>query len=200
MTAPSPYATAVAVRAWWAPLFDNATTYPSAMLEGLVERFEGVAERARGVAYVRREREIATTATLPYCVLIPDAPVDVEVTAVSVNGTALTAGELADLYPVGVDRLLSNGPWGIGDRLVIAYTVGFEEPTASILHGGMEFVRFHALARVNAQPRNVISYTDDSGYTFRESTADWKAGRYTGIRVVDDAINEEHDYRLPGIA
>lgn len=189
------YVTAAEIRAEF-DVLASTTTYPSTMLDGFVARFESVAERARGVAYRRRTGTVSKRARAYRTTTVPWVQ-DVTIDALSVNEAAFSAEALANLYPVDDEGVLGGGSWCPGDRLVIEATHGFTAPPEGIVDACMEFVRFHALARVNAQPRNVISYTDDSGYTFRESTADWKAGRYTGIRVVDDAINAETDYRLP---
>jgi hypothetical protein len=84
--------------------------------------------------------------------------------------------------------------------VVVTYTHGFSETPPAVLRACREFVRAKALQYTGNQPRNALSYTDDNGYSYRESTADWNAGRPTGLMVVDDALNSLDDYRTPGVA
>lgn len=198
MPAPDPYTTAAAVRAWWSPLFDDETKYPDAMVSRLVGIFEQGCERARGVAWRRREATLRKTAT-QYGWTTVSRAVDPTVVSASVNGTALSDDAVAALYPITDDLVLGNGPWCPGDRLELVVEHGFTEPNDTCTEALMEFLRFKLLAVVNAQPRNTISYTDDSGYTFRESTASWADRRYTGIRAVDDLLNMLPDYTAGGI-
>lgn len=194
---PDPYLTAAEVRTAW-PILANTTTHPSSEIEALVEEFETIAERARGVAYRVRTATWSGRAVGSGSITLPHPKV-VAVSAVSVDATALTAEQLADLDPVDGESLLNGGTWARGQQLVVTYTHGFTEPPPAILRACKEFVRAKRLAATSNQPRNILSYQDpDTGYSYRESTANWPAGRYTGLMVVDDAINSVEDYRIPG--
>jgi hypothetical protein len=179
-------------------LLEDAERFHDDLLDDLVSEFESLAERYRGVAYEPR----TATATIQVnrsteVVQLPNVKVSA-VSAASVDGTALTVDQLADLVTWEVEGRVE---WTTGwsGRVVVTYTHGFTEPPPAVLRACREFVRSKALQHTGNQPRNAISYTDESGFSYRESTADWNAGRPTGLMVVDDALNSLDDYRTPGI-
>ena len=156
-------------------------------------------ERALGEAFRRREATERTIATRSGSVRL-DHAVDPVVTAATVNEVALTTDQVEALRQAGPGPVITGGPWVPGDELVLTVTHGHEEPPAGGVRICGEFVRAKALATVGNLPRNTISYQDaESGTTFRESTAHWAAGRYTGLRVVDDWINAQRTRRWPGM-
>lgn len=178
-------------------LLEDAERFHDDLLDDLVSEFESLAERYRGVAYESRE----ATATLPgargVSLVLPHSKVT-DVSAVSTDGTAFTSDDLDDMT-VWEEQGILERVSGWSGRVVVTYTHGFTEPPPAVLRACREFVRSKALQHTGNQPRNAISYTDESGFSYRESTADWNAGRPTGLMVVDDALNSLDDYRTPGI-
>lgn len=191
-----PYYTPVEIRALVPPVRDEGK-YSDALIEALVAEFEELAERARGVAYRHRE----ATATLHprgWCRLLLGHVVIEELTSVTVDDVAWTTEQVDGIE---VDSAVGSisAHWS-GRTVVVEYVHGYEVPPAAILRACREFVRGRAIESQGNAPRNAISWQDDSGFSYRDGTADWSAGRYTGLRVVDDAINTVTDYRVPGVA
>lgn len=168
------------------------------LIEGLVAEYEELAERARGVAYRHREATFTTGMVSGCPILLPHVQI-VSIDSVTVDGVPWTTEQVEALsFDAGTGAIDVDAWWG--RRAVITYTHGFGTPPPAILRGCREFVRARALAEKANAPRNAISWQDDSGWSYRTSTADWNAGRYTGLMVVDDAINSVTDYRVPGLA
>ncbi|WCO67878.1 hypothetical protein PO878_03960 [Iamia majanohamensis] len=166
------------------------------LIEELVAEFQGIAEEYRGVAYVPR------TATDVFPRASTDAllltwPQVTAVTGVTVDGTSLTVDELADVTTETWGRLYRPVGWH-GD-ITVTYTHGLAETPPAVTRACREFVRAKVLEQTGNGPRNVTSYQDDSGWSYRESTPDWAAGRPTGLQVVDAALNSLPDHRVPGV-
>lgn len=191
-----PYYSVDALRHLVRPVAD-AGTHVDELIAGLIAEYEGLAERARGVAY--RHREATFTTQPDRCsILLPHLQI-VSIDSVSIDGEAWTTEQVEAVTFDGAIGMVDAGSWW-GTRATIGYTHGLEAPPPAILRGCREFVRARALAEMANAPRNAISWQDESGWSYRTSTADWDAGRYTGLMVVDDAINSATDYRIPGIA
>lgn len=198
----APYLVPADVRAMY-PVFagdDALVKYPDAAMVRKIARFESMAERARGTAY--RRREATERITIDDCDAILLAHVNVaEITAIS-----FSSGDAPDVADVeidddGISLLLPSGRWPGGRRATITYLHGHEAPPQCILDGAALFVRCELAANASAAPENVIAWTDQAtGYSFREGTADWGAGRYCKWIGVNDAINEAPDEREPGFA
>ena len=191
-----PYYTPAEIRSLVAPIADSGK-YSNELLEALIADYEELAERARGVAY--RHREASATLLAPQCRTTLPHVMLVSIDAVTVDGDAWDSGQLDEITVIGPMGMIEAN-WTNGLVVDVAYTHGYAEPPSSILRGCREFVRSRAIESQGNAPRNVISWQDDSGYSYREGTADWGAGRYTGLRVVDDAINTATDFRVPGVA
>lgn len=69
------------------------------------------------------------------------------------------------------------------------YTHGLDAPDAVITRACVEYVRAAGLEFLSKKPRNTTGYTDDSGFSFRESTPDKQQRRWTGFIAVDRLIN-----------
>jgi hypothetical protein len=171
---------------------------PDDLLEAFVAEFEALAERYRGVAYEPREATVTLPGACGMSLALPNVLVT-EVSAVSTDGTDFTQDDL-DAMTVWSEMGILERVDGWPGPVVVTYTHGFASPPPAVLRACREFVRAKALQYTGNQPRNALSYTDDNGFSYRESTADWNAGRPTGLMVVDDALNSLDDYRTPGIA
>ena len=190
-----PYYTVAELRTLVRPISDDGK-YPDALISALIADYEELAERARGVAY--RHREATTTLLAPACrTTLPHVSV-VSVDSVTVDGVEWTTEQVEEIKVVGALGVI-EAHWTGGLVVDVAYTHGYETPGPSILRGCREFVRARAIESQGNAPRNAISWSDDSGFSYRDGTADWNAGRYTGLRVVDDAINTATDHRVPGV-
>ena len=108
---------------------------------------------------------------------------------VRVEGAALPAGSLAALSlrkgPGVVARLYVPN----GSLVEVDYTHGMDAPDAVITRACVEYVRAAGLEFLSKKPRNTTGYTDDSGFSFRESTPDKQQRRWTGFIAVDRLIN-----------
>ena len=180
------------------PLLDNVERFPDALIDSLVEEFEGLAERFRGVAYEPREVSVMLPGVVGVSLVLPHRLVSA-VSAGSVAGTAFTQDDMNDLT-IWPDMGVVERSAGWDGPVALTYTHGFAEPPAGLLRACREYVRAKALEHTGNQPRNAISYTDDSGYSYRESTADWAAGRPTGLLVVDAILGQLEDYRSLTVA
>lgn len=197
MTAPDPYTTPDDLRTAW-PVLDDADRFSDELLAELVAECERVFERARGVFYRRREVTEVRRARQVGRLQLAN-PVDVEVSAVSVNGTALDVDGLAALDEVGVDLVLAGGSWAPGDLVSVTYTSGFSElPAGGVLRCG-EYVRAKALEATSNAPRMSLYEQGADGTPLRLSTASWPDDRFTGIITVDDWLRAQPDYRVPGV-
>jgi len=175
----------------------DAGRHSDELIAELIAEYEDIAERARGVAY--RHREATFTTRPDRCsILLPHLQI-VSIDSVSIDGEAWTTEQVEAITFDGSLGMVDAGGWW-GSRATIGYTHGLDAPPPAILRGCREFARARALAEKANAPRNAISWQDDSGWSYRTSTADWAAGRYTGIMAVDDAINSVTDYRVPGLA
>ncbi len=190
-----PYYTVAEIRTLVRPLSDDGK-YPDTLIEALIAEFEELAERARGVAYRHREATATLLApagrtTLPHVMLV-------SVDSVTVDGTEWTTEQVEEITVIGALGVI-EAHWTGGLVVDVAYTHGYETPGPSILRGCREFVRARAIETQGNAPRNTSGYSDDSGREYRFERADWNAGKYTGLTVVDDAINTATDHRVPGL-
>lgn len=155
--------------------------------------FELVCERARGVAFVPRLAVEEFGPSDRSTVLLGEARPR-ELVAVWVGGTSVDVADY-DLSPSGV---VSGSFFG---RTRIAYTHGYDEPPGALVVACRDYVRSKLLADTSDQQRNVLSFTDRvSGETYRYGSADWAAGRWTGLTAVDELIASVPDERIPGVA
>lgn len=191
------YLTASQVRSR-VPALTNSTTYPDSELENLVAEFTEIAERYRNVAF---ETRTVTGEVITY----PNASTQLthfpiqSITSASVDGTALTAAELAALTIDKPAGLVTGGPWVGSKQLTITYTHGIATPPETLLRACAEYVRSVAFSARSGQSRDVIAQSMDGSYT-RYSTPDWSRGRPTGYLEVDRLLNSLTSYLTPGVA
>lgn len=172
------------------------------VLDDLVAEFADLAERYRGVAFVSRTTTESVRGSDRVRLLLPDVEVSA-VSAVSVDGSAFTGDELADLVvESAVGAVVGASVWSSCSIYVVTYDHGLSVTPPAVRRACAEWVRAKAGDfGVPEAPRNAISYQDPAtGWSYRESTADWGAGRPTGVMVVDDALNSLPDRRVPAVA
>ena len=180
------------------PALADDTLYDDELLTELVAEYEGTFERYRGFAGTPREAVVEVRALARGEVLLPH-PLIREVTSLEVNGVALSDTDLQALLDRGLlaeEGTIVGGSWCSGARLGLEYSHGLDAWPADIQRGCREFVRAKAIEAVGNGPRNAIRYQDDGGWSFQDSTANWGAGRPTGLMVVDDIWNTYPDRRV----
>lgn len=190
------YLTADELRAG-AAVIDNAERFHDDLLDGLVAEFEDLAERYRGIAFEPRTATATLRASGSSRLMLPHVEVSA-VSAVTENGASVLAAGF-DLWS-SQGLLVRPSGWFV-EPIVVSYTHGLSSPPAAILRACREWVRAKAMQSTGNMPRNALSYSDESGTSYRESIADWEAGRPTGLLVVDEALNSVSDRRFwTGIA
>jgi hypothetical protein len=171
-----------------------ATGIDLAAIRAWRDTFEWLAERARGAAYVPRLAVEDHPATERGVVSLRWARAR-ELRAVWVDGVAQDDLDAWCLDP-GAGTV--KGPFTRPTRL--AYTHGHDQPPPALVVACRDYVRAKALADTSDQQRTVLSFTNlASGETYRYGTADWKAGRWTGMEGIDSLIASVDDERIPGV-
>lgn len=176
------------------PVLDNPERFHDDLLDGLVSEFEALAERYRGVAFEPRTATATVRVAGQDRLMLPHVEVSA-VSTVTEDGSPVTAGAY-DLWAREGVLYRSGGWWS--SFVAVAYTHGLASPPDAVIRACREWCRSKAMMTGNV-PRNVLSYSDEAGNTYRESTADWGAGRPTGLLVVDDALNSVEDRRTVGV-
>lgn len=173
----------------------STSTYPTDDIIVARDRICDNLETLTGVSWVPRfEREELDgdgTDTLLVSKYHPT-----EVLSASIDGTALTSAELADLkvYKDGRIKRKTLGTWTEGKDVVIEYVHGFEYLKDGVDYAALRWL-VHQIVGTNL-PRTAIQQIDNLG-TFRMSTPGEKYP--TGIPEVD-AWLAAHDHSLPGVA
>lgn len=155
--------------------------------------FERLAESARGVAFVPRLATHSVPGDGRTVAALQHHRVR-ELVAVWVDGVA---GDLSDY------ELLPNGmvKGSFTATTKFAFTHGYDSPPPALVAACKDYVRAKLLAGTSDQAKNVISFTDRvSGETYRYGTADWRAGRFTGMESVDSLISSVPDESIPATA
>lgn len=121
------------------PILGDRTKYPDAAMAATRIIVEREAERICGVAFVPRYRSVALDGTGDRTIVLPDAAIRSVISA-SVDGTALTAGELAALR-IGPDRTVTRDDatsWTRGSQNVtVAYTHGHTMPPPDLVDAAL---------------------------------------------------------------
>jgi hypothetical protein len=121
------------------PILTDRTKYSDQAIAETRIIVEREAERICGVAFVPRYRSVTLDGTGDRTLVLPDAQIRSVVSA-SVDGTALTAGELASLR-IGPDRTVTRDDstaWVRGPQNVtIAYTHGFTMPPPDLVDAAL---------------------------------------------------------------
>jgi hypothetical protein len=182
--------TADELRARVTVIQEDPDAFTDDVIDDLIEEFEDIAERYRGVSYIAR----TTTETVEVDRCKRHVLEHVKVTAISsitVEGIAVTEYTFRDGFSVVFDGEQTG-------TLAVAYTHGFTSPPVAVLRACREYVRSNATADRSRVPRDVISQSGD-GFTTRYSTPSWDQGRPTGWVAVDTILNSLTDYRAPGV-
>lgn len=172
------------------PLASYSDTELTDAAARIKESFEDIC----GVAFEPTNVTAVVDGSGKTAILLPNLYVT-SVTGVTVDGTALTAGELADLsvYQEGVIHWSSG--WTTGNQNVsVAYTHGYAAVPKRIKWAAL-VVAVEELTGNDISSR-AITQTDDMG-TFRLSTPDG-VNRFYGIPSVD-AVLAQYSEKVPAI-
>lgn len=161
----------------------NETKYPDAKLTACRIFAEQWFEAAAKLAYVRREVTETHTGTGKTALLVSMTVEVGPVIAVTIDGTALTAGLLADLVTRPYGAVERAATWPKDSEIVITYQHGFSEPCELVRTAVMMLAAEKALP--STIPARATSLSTDVG-NYRISQAD-KTGK-TGIPDVDAII------------
>lgn len=165
------------------PELANAEKYTDAKLEAARVFAEQWFETAAHVAYVPRSATETLQGSGSRNLFLSTWAAVRPVTAASIDGTALTAEELAELVtrPYGVvERALL---WPAGSSIVVTYQHGYDAPEDLVVAAVMMLAVEHA--KPSAIPARATSLSTDLG-SYRISQAD--ATGKTGIPDVDAII------------
>lgn len=174
------------------PDLGDTTRVPTDRLRAWRDGFASLVERARGASWVGRLDAVESYHGAP--VRLPRDTTNV--LTVEIDGAPYlfdgwTRSETGLLYVAGNASLI---PAALTVRVVIAR--GWAEPPECLRAACREYVREACMAPASGVARNAITWGDGNGGTYRIGTANWNAGRYTGLNTVDRLINEATDYRL----
>ncbi len=175
----------------------STDAFPDAVLDDLIDEFQELAERYRGVSFV------STTATAEKHTLAGvrvarlDWPAITSITAATVTAsdgtvTTLTPADLVIDHP---HPLVDLGGVYSG-VLSITYVHGLATTPPAITRACREYVRACALRDYSQVGRDVTSQGFENGGTTRYVTEDWDAGRPTGYLEVNRLLNSVRDYRV----
>ena len=168
-------------------------------VDAQIAAFKEIAEPYRGVAF---ETTTATAVKVPGrsgCKLLTPNVKLIALSAASLDGTALTSDERADVTIWADEGILERAAGWSATQVSLTYTHGYASPPAAILDACTEYVLCVLRARASGVSRNTLSEATEAGTT-RYSTPDWSAGRPTGWLEVDRLLNSLPDYRIPGMA
>jgi len=189
------YLTAAQIRDQ-APDIANTDLYPDAVLTRFESVFEGIAERARGVAFITRTA--SETVTLDNESILHTQWPEIQ----SVSSVSITLFGSTVSLPLTQIQVQSTGDIDLcatfSGMASVTYVHGLTTTPDPILDACAEYVRSRAIAWKAGNIRDVIAQAFDGGTT-RYSTPDWDAGRFTGLLDVDALINSVRDYRRQGI-
>lgn len=147
-----------------------------------------------GRSFVRRARTVTLDGTGDTVLVIPDWDL-VTIDAVSVDGTALTVGEIADLYP-RTDRAIeqptgSVWAWGRGN-VALTYTYGLNVPPQDLKEALAVRVRELVNGGQSALLARATQFTPDQGGGSYQLD---RAGRYKTGNPDVDAVYQRHSKR-----
>jgi hypothetical protein len=173
----------------------DVNTYPSSVLADKRTFIEQEAEAIGRRAFVPRFRRIQLTVTSLGCELVTPDLFLRAVRAISINGTAMSAGELASIVPTAAGVLYRPGgywpagAWGAFPGVVVAeYEYGPDMAPLYVRDAGILRLR-SVLGTTKSQiPDRATSFTVIDGGVYRLSTP----GAYTtGIPDVDAAYQRD---------
>ena len=161
------------------------------------DSFEALAEEARGVAYVPR-LAVETRPGSGLCRLMVGHRQVRSVVSIEIDGTAQSLTDVTGTADGYIDAPFA---FPAGASIAVVYEHGYDAPPGALVAACREYVRSKLLAETSDQGRNVIAFTNlATGEQFRYGTADWSAGRFTGLEDVDALIRSVPDERFVGIA
>lgn len=186
------YFTLAEARAFDNSALSDTSRYTTASILETREEVEDQIENVCGVAFVRRgvrlrfSGESQTDLFLP--IVRPYA-----VTSASIDGTALTASEIADVVLRDYGVLYREAAWTSGtDNVVLHLAHGYSSPPPPIKRAALTLLK-HRLAGSDIDDR-AISFTDELGT--RQLAVAGRKGQPTGIPDVD-AVLAQYSERVP---
>lgn len=189
MTA-TPYLTAAAARLRDTRLADLSDD----VIEYWVADFEDLAERYRRVAFTPRDATATLHGNTGSYLFLPKPHVSA-VTSITIDDTALSVSELADVTIWGDEGTLERSAGWYGTQIVVVYTHGYTTPPATILDACTEYVLCMVRSRASGVSRNTTSQATDVGTT-RFTKIDWEGGTPTGWSDVDRLLNSRDIERV----
>ena len=166
-----------------APELANETKYTPAKLEAARDFAEQWFEAAAHVAYVPRSTSETREGSGSRKLFLSRWEAVRAATAVSIDGTALTADEVAALVTRSYGVVERPLVWPSGSTIVVTYQHGYDEPVALAKTAVMLLAAEHA--KPSTIPARATSISTDLG-SYRISQAD--ATGKTGIPDVDAII------------
>lgn len=174
--------------------FTNTTKYPDAVLAVARVRVEQTIEgpQAARVAFVPRGRRVTLDGTNRAGIRLPDFEVR-EIYSASVDGTALTSDELADLIIDDGVLWRSSGVWRSGRRnVVLHYAHGLDFPPGPINRAALTLAREYLVDPGIDLGRATATTVGDQTYRLTIAGRDG----VTGLPEVDAAIEQHGRSRL----
>ena len=173
--------------------FADPTAYPDAKILAIRDDVtDDFAERT-GWSFVPRYARRTITGDGTRNLLVPDMLVQ-RVIAASINGTALTAAELADLRTTrhGMITRKTLGVWTWDADVVIAYVHGWERVPGVINSAALARA---AMLLLPSQTSTVAQWTDPNGTTYAYDQAGQRIRgssgvRHYGVPAIDAVLNE----------
>lgn len=167
---------------------DDESVFSDALLANARAAAEDLFETATGVAWVRRYRREVRDGTGCTALIVKLYPVLISAT---LSGTAVTpeAYEDGELY-------LASGWGSVRRSIVVEYEHGFQVPPEDLRRAALRYARVAALDFKSRIPERAIQMNTEAG-SFQLAMASRE--RPTGYPEID-AILQQHDHRIPGIA
>lgn len=173
------------------PELSDTTKHPTDQLQDLRDYFADIVERICGTAFARsywrqrfpggNQQDVLLERKQPRSLI-----------SVTINGSSQSLSNFSidrrdqwlrfwnGIFPA------PNSSYGL-ENCVVEYEYGWDSCPPELKREAMKAVRAEALARISSIPADAISQTFD-GQTFRFSTPNPDAGRYTGIKSLDPVL------------
>lgn len=193
------YFTIAQARASDADLVDTSK-YTTAQIVEARDEVEDECESITGVAWVRRYAKVRLSGAGTSALILPDMETR-QVFSVTVDGTAFTSTELADII-VPTSGLIHRDTLGVftlgASNVVVAYEHGHDEPPSDLRRAALIRLKHRLFASKSGIPDRATSFSSSEGGTFALATAG-KGTSYTGIPEVD-AVYGRYRIVVPAIA
>jgi len=187
VTAPDPYISAADAKV----ARPRLTKYTDPQIESKVAEFEAIIERARGCAYVVRERTVEVQATRRGRVMLND-PFVVAISACTVNEVAVDADVLGGLV-ARADGTVTGWTFPADAWLSMTYTYGMTPTPDLALEATLEFVERALGTELSGMTRDTRWSSPDGAESF--VLPNWEKEIFTGWTEVDRRIRSLTDYR-----